>query len=432
MSNINIIILAGGVSSRFWPLQQKNIYKFFGNIPFDFHLKRIKNLNPYKIIIVTNDMMNISYQKAKTVVQKGMGMAGGVLTALENINLDDELLIIGANDYYDDSLFENFKKLRKNLKKNNHCAIAAYKTINYFPGGYLKLNGDIIQGIIEKPPQDKVPSDYVNLVFHYFPNAGIISESLKISVTDKDDLYETALDNLIKKGQVFKLIKYKGVWKSIKYPWQVLDVMDFFLDSIKGQTISKNAQISHKATVKGNVIIEKGVRIFEGAIINGPVYIGENTVIANNALVRHSMIGENCVIGYSSEVARSYFKNDVWLHKNYVGDSVFESNISLGSGTVTGNLRLDEQNIIEKVKGNVIDTKRNKLGAIIGSNVRIGINVSIMPGVKIGSGSFIGPATLIYTDIPDDSFVKTANKSVITKNKISVKFGGRTEFKNKI
>lgn len=432
MSKINVIILAGGVSSRFWPLEQKNIYKFFGKVPFDHHLKRIGKLHPNKIVIVTNEGIRISYPNTETVVQRGLGMAGGVLTALENLNPEDELLIIGANDYYDETIFDNFIKIRDDLKEKKYSAIAAYKTDSYFPGGYLKLKGDVIQGIIEKPPQDQTPSDYVNIVFHYFPKAEIISNSLYHSKTQKDDLYEVALDNLIKKGQTFKLIKYLGKWKSIKYPWQVLDVMEFFLEQIQGQKISKDTQISDKATVKGNVIIEKGVRIFEGAVVNGPVYIGENTIIANSALVRHSMVGENCVIGYSSEVTRSYLKNDVWLHKNYVGDSVFESNISLGSGTVTGNLRLDEQNIIEKIKENDIDTKRNKLGAIIGSNVRIGINVSIMPGIKIGSGSFIGPAALINTDIPDNSYVKATNKFVIAKNRSSAKFDTRVEFKNKI
>lgn len=49
----NAIILAGGDSTRFWPLSQKNLYVFNGK-PLIQH--KIEKLLPYveKIIIVTN------------------------------------------------------------------------------------------------------------------------------------------------------------------------------------------------------------------------------------------------------------------------------------------------------------------------------------------------------------------------------------------
>jgi bifunctional UDP-N-acetylglucosamine pyrophosphorylase/glucosamine-1-phosphate N-acetyltransferase len=432
MSDINVIILAGGVSSRFWPLNEKNIYTFFGHTPFDYHIERLKNLKPKKIIIVTNENIKVNYPNTESVIQKGSGMAGAVKTGLELIDQDEELLIMAANDYYDESLFELLQDKRESLSKNNQSAMAACKVSSYFPGGYLKLNGNKILGIIEKPDADKLPSSYVNMVFHYFHKAGILFEALKSASSDKDDVYEVALDNLIGEGIVFQMIEYTGNWKSIKYPWQVLDVMNLFLSQIKGQNVSSDAQISDKATIKGDVVIESGAKVFEGAVINGPSYIGKNTIIANGALVRGSMIGNDCVIGYETEVARSYLKSQVWLHKNYVGDSVFESNISLGSGTVTGNLRLDEQKISMEVKGKKVDTGRNKLGAIIGSNVRIGINTSIMPGIRVGSNSFVGPHVLLTKDVPENSFVKSVSSYKITKNKFDITNTSRENIKKNL
>lgn len=81
-------------------------------------------------------------------------------------------------------------------------------------------------------------------------------------------------------------------------------------------------------------------------------------------------------------------------HLNYVGgDSIIGGeNCNLGAGTITANLRHDRANIRVEIKGKLEDSGRHKLGAIIGHNVKTGINVTIYPpGRKIGSGSLIGP-----------------------------------------
>jgi len=51
------------------------------------------------------------------------------------------------------------------------------------------------------------------------------------------------------------------------------------------------------------------------------------------------------------------------------------------------------------IKGERVDSGRGKLGAIIGYNVKTGINVSIYPGVKISSGEWIKVESLVKRDI---------------------------------
>ena len=70
---------------------------------------------------------------------------------------------------------------------------------------------------------------------------------------------------------------------------------------------AKKVEIAKSATIRGeNVYLEDGVRIMDNAVIIGPAYIGKNTIIATNAMVRGSHIGADCVIGFGTEVARSY------------------------------------------------------------------------------------------------------------------------------
>jgi bifunctional UDP-N-acetylglucosamine pyrophosphorylase/glucosamine-1-phosphate N-acetyltransferase len=66
-------------------------------------------------------------------------------------------------------------------------------------------------------------------------------------------------------------------------------------------------------------------------------------------------------------------------------------------------LRFDEKPVKMLVKGVLEDTGRVKLGSIIGAYVRTGINVSIMPGVKIGSYSWILPGVVVYRDVPSNT-----------------------------
>jgi len=122
------------------------------------------------------------------------------------------------------------------------------------------------------------------------------------------------------------------------------------------------------------------------------------------------------VIGFNSEIARSYIQNDVWTHTNYVGDSVIGNNVSFGAGSVTGNLRLDEEVISMNVQGEKIDTKLIKLGTVTGNNIRIGVGTCLMPGITIGSDCMIGSNLTIDQDIPNNSFVKGENTLAIKEN----------------
>jgi bifunctional UDP-N-acetylglucosamine pyrophosphorylase/glucosamine-1-phosphate N-acetyltransferase len=86
-------------------------------------------------------------------------------------------------------------------------------------------------------------------------------------------------------------------------------------------------------------------------------------------------------------------------HLNYVADSVISEGCNLGAGTKIANLRFDDSNVRVTIKGKRIDSGRRKLGAFIGYNVKTGINVSIYPGVKIGSDSWIEAGVLVRRDI---------------------------------
>lgn len=238
---------------------------------------------------------------------------------------------------------------------------------------------------------------------------------------------------LTKIEELYALLEKAGkkTPEKINFPWEFLDLLDKALPNIK-RNISNDAKISEHAVVEGDVIIEEGVRIFEGAKVRGPAYIGKGTIIGNNALVRESVIGENCVVGYCTEIARSLIGSPSWFHTNYVGDSVFDGNISMGSGAITANLRLDEAEIKSMVNGEKVLTGRNKLGVIVGAGTRFGVHANPMPGIKIGKDCFVGAGVVLNEDLPDNSFCVVKQDLQISPNRTTVSMDSRDRFHKKV
>lgn len=439
MNKICALVLAGGDSTRVWPIYDKLMLKFNGYPLIYYTLLRLKKLGFREIVIVANKKSYGSYEKlitnldlnASLVIQKDFrGMAGAILSAKKEI-INKKLLIVSPADICEDLIYYNFQKFL--LNNNSDIILAGQKVSSYFPGGYLTLNEHgLVTGIREKPDPKSVGSGFVTLVFDYFQNSSLILKSLEDEPGDHDDLFERALAKLIKSGIKVSSINYEGYWGFIKYPWHVFNVNAYFLSKIQ-KPKTHNCYISNSAVISGNVCLEEGVKVLENAKVIGPCYIGSGTVIGNNSLVRESTIGQNCVVGYSTEVARSHIGDNCWFHNNYIGDSLLGDNIGIGSGSVLANFRLDEGNINSKISGNFLDTGKTKLGCIIGSDSRIGVNASIMPGVKIGNGSFVAAGTVLSTDLPDCSYYYMDFKACkIKKNLKSISGGMRKSILNNL
>jgi len=437
MRRIKVIILAGGIGKRMWPIKaSKSLLPFFGE-PLLLHtIKTIKKAGLNDFVVVANPTnfnqiksLTLPF-KAQVVLQpKPLGQADAILKTAKFIK-DQEVLVVNVSDVFEPGLIK--KILLKAKSEDSDATLPTVIVKDYFPGGYLAVRNRRITKIVEKPTPGKEPSNLVKLDIDYFRNGSQLLKALKMTKSRRDDIFEVALNKMIKQGLKFTPVEYKDYWGSIKYPWDVLKAMELFFKYRLPKRKGRKPSVARSAAIIGPVIFEEGVKIFEGAKIKGPAYIGAGTIIGNNALIRESMIGKNCVLGYNTDVTRSYIGDDCWLHSNYIGDSVLGDNISFGAGVVTANFRLDEKEISSVVKKEKIATGMEKLGAIIGDNVRIGVNASIMPGVKIGTDSFVGAGIVLYKDLLENKFCLLKQSLSVTRNKRPVKLGTREKYKKKI
>lgn len=401
------VFLCGGAGKRMFPFtEDKFLLDFLGKplLEYQLELARCAGLSDFLII---GNPANIG--KIEKITEKLAGVKTrlaiqeqprGIADALKSAApfLKGSILVVNPNDVFSFSAYERI--LASVGKEDTSSYILGYRVREYFPGGYLEINRQHeLVHIVEKPAPGKEPSDLVNILVHYHSEPERLLRFIDEVHSTRDDVYECALDSMVKAGHKIKVIPYDGFWAPIKYPWHVLKVMEHFLDNAQS-SIAPSARISEKAIIEGKVILSHNVKVMENAVIRGPAYVGENSVIGNNALVRdYAHIGSNCVVGYCTEVKHSYIGDGCWFHSNYIGDSIIDDNCSFGAGTVLANFRLDEGNIKVKIGDSLIDTGYDKLGAMVGRGCRVGINASLMPGVRVGAGSFIGPQVCLRHDL---------------------------------
>lgn len=427
-TNMRVVILASGQSNRLKPLTAKTLLTFFGKTIIEIQTQQLLNHGLSELIIMYSKH---NYEGLKELAKKlplpptlieqkpdYPGIAGALHCLAQEYTDDKPFLLVSSNDVIADS---GMKLMQNHITEAPEKSfIMAQQVSKYFPGGYIQLDeSGNVETIVEKPGPGNEPSDLINLIYHYHSDPAQLFKLIDTEFTSgralENDQYEPVLQILFQKGQKYQALAYKGPWHAIKFPWHVLEMADYLFTKIPHQ-ISSKAKIASTAIIEGPVFIGDGAQILHNTVIKGPAYIGENTIVADNCLVRNSYIANDCVIGFNTEVARSFIQEKVNTHKNYIGDSIIGKNVNFGGGSITGNFRLDAQEISINIKGKKQGTGRKKFGVITGNNIRIGINTSFMPGVKIGHNTMIGAHALINQDIPDGSYVRSLSNFEITKN----------------
>ena len=409
------LLLLAGRSKRFWPLSEKSLFSICGRTVLEHQIDRLRAAGLTDITLVVGAHNKAAaaalFPQLPQIEQRELdwGMRGALLDALPSLG-NGPVFIVSGNDVIESS---GYAAVRNAVADGADGALLARTVDRYFPGGYLRVEEGRITNIVEKPGAGNEPSNLVNIVAHAHASASALLAALKAAASDRDDGYEVALQSLLS-AKRYVAVPYNGVWQPIKYPWHLLPLLDVLLRDVKPR-ISPSASVHPTAVIEGNVTLGDGVKVFPGACIMGPCVIGARTIVGNGALVRGSSVGEDCVIGFQSEVKCSVLSDHVWMHSTYVGDSVIGRNVSFGAGSVTGNLRLDEGEIHSLVGEERLPTGLTKFGTVIGADCRFGIHAGINPGMKIGAGCFVASGVILAQDVPEATFVSMKKGEVILR-----------------
>lgn len=252
--------------------------------------------------------------------------------------------------------------------------------------GSIVVEDGVVKDIVEKaevPPSNVINAGAYILEPEIFD---AVAETRK-SARGEFELTDS-LKVLMKKKHLFTHV-IKGDWIDVARPWDLLEANRILMTELEPKV---DGEVSDRATVIGPVRIGEGTRVLPGSYLVGPAIVGKACEIGPNAYIRPSTsIGDHCKIGGAVEIKNSIIMSRTNVpHLSYVGDSVIGERCNFGAGTKIANLRLDEREVQVIIDGKKTGSGRRKLGAIIGDDVKTGINASIDVGTVIGEGTMIG------------------------------------------
>ncbi len=203
--------------------------------------------------------------------------------------------------------------------------------------------------------------------------------------------------------KAFYVCPIEGFWLTNGFPWELLPTQEFFMKQMTESSIK--GVVEPGAVLKGPIEIGEGTIVKAGSYLEGPVVIGKNCSIGPNCYIRkYTAIGDNCRIGHAVEIKNSIIMaNTNVCHLSYVGDAVIGSEVNLGAGFISANVRHDLQKVLSSVKGKLFDTGMNKFGTIIADGVHTGVHTSVLPGRKIWPNQTTYPGQVVDRDIVGES-----------------------------
>lgn len=404
------VILAAGDSSRFWPLAGDHHKAFYrigsGKTIIEYTVENLLGHQGIEkvLLVVSPKDENLAKSlftgntKIEILVQPHANGQGDALLLLKKFIAPAELFYITSGDKV------NTSEIFRSLSKINSEAIALREDPEPGAYGVVSLDSDHnIKSIIEKPKPGEANSN-LRIVSGYVLKGQLLSYIEKV----KDERYslEMALGEYIKNNNVKGVLVDEIEPITFKYPWHLLFINKFIQKDLPNK-VHPTAQVSKNCTITGPVFIEEGAKIMDYVKISGPVFVGKNAVIGDFSLVRENCyIGEGVVVGSHCEVKNSVILDNVHLHRNFIGDSIIDEGCKIGAGTITANKKLDRSEVKSVVKGDKISTGLTSFGCVIGKEAKVGINCSLMPGVKIESGAIIWPQMVVKHDLQNGEILK--------------------------
>lgn len=136
-------------------------------------------------------------------------------------------------------------------------------------------------------------------------------------------------------------------------------------------------------------------RIRQGTIVYCDVEIGDDLTTGHNALIREeTTIGDGVIVGTDTVIdGRTEIGSNVSLQTGvYVPtDTTIGDNVFVGPRVVMTNDPYPVRRDVDLV------------GPTLADGVSVGANATILPGVRIGEGSFVAAGSTVTEDVPADT-----------------------------
>ena len=145
--------------------------------------------------------------------------------------------------------------------------------------------------------------------------------------------------------------------------------------------------------------IGDGVTVLPGCVMNGARIAAGATVGPYSHLRPGSEIGEGAHVGNFVETKKVKLgKGSKANHLTYLGDAEIGAGVNIGAGTITCNY-----------------DGVNKHRTVIEDGVFIGSDSTLVAPVRVGKGAYVGAASCITDDVPEDALAVARARQIVKK-----------------
>jgi bifunctional UDP-N-acetylglucosamine pyrophosphorylase/glucosamine-1-phosphate N-acetyltransferase len=430
--SIAVIILAAGMGTRMKSDKPKVMHPIAGHSMIAHLLKTVEKLNPEKVVVVIGpNMEDVKKQVAPypTVEQKErLGTAHAVMQAREILDHFTGIILI----LYGDTPLLSFETLEILLKRRiRHLqpppsiVLLGFTPKNPAEYGRLIIGGEGLKAIVEYKDAS-IEQRKIKLC-----NSGVMAiEGTKIwslleridNKNAKNEYYLTDIISLARQdgltcdyvtGSEEELLGINSreelaVAESVlqKRLRQIAMSQGATLIDPSSVYLSWDTQIGRDVMIEPNVYFGPGVVIGDNVEIRSyshivGAHIESGSVIGPFARIRpQSVIGKNSHIGNFVEIKNASLANNVKAnHLSYLGDCSIGQKTNIGAGTITCNY-----------------DGYNKFRTIIGDEVFIGSNSSLIAPLTIGEGALIAAGSVISKDVVPHSLAIERSQQIDISN----------------
>ena len=415
---VSTIILAAGKGTRMRSTTPKILHKIAGRHLIAFCVDLAKAVKSKEIIIVVGKenaqatKKALSGEQVKFCFQNNqLGTGDAVKIALNGFKIKSKYTLV----LYGDTPFvknNTIKKMISKAEKDFEFIFLGFKALTKNSYGQFKLGPKrTLIDIIEKNEPEYHRSESLSNSGILLAKSDILAALVKKIKNDnaKKEYYLTDIVKLAAKyGYTSTYVQCEedecfGINSQLELSIAERKFQESFRKKLMASGVSmlspENCFFSHDTVIKSGCIIEPYVFFGTG------VKIQSSTIIKSYSHIEGTHVGKNCQIGpfarlrpgtdLSAKVKIGNFvevKNSTLAsktkanHLTYIGDAKVGTNTNIGAGTIFCNY-----------------DGENKNNTVVGDNVFVGSNASLIAPLKIGDGSVVAAGSAINRDVPSES-----------------------------